>query len=126
MLVTVGIALGNRRGLDLFFLLLGGAAFCVAFAIPPVFNVISALPLFRVSINTRLLLILAFALSVLAGRGADLLMIVPAARARQIVKRVRLILILGIGGVAIVAASLLLVATTFQEKILDEARNRIV
>ena len=126
VLVTVAIALGNRRGLDLFFLLLGGAAFCVALAIPPVFNVIGALPLFRVSINTRLLLILAFALSVLAGRGADLLMIVPAVRARQIVKRVRLILILGIGGVAIVAASLLLVATTFREKILDEARNRIV
>ena len=126
VLVTVAIALGNRRGLDLFFLLLGGAAFCVALAIPPVFNVIGALPLFRVSINTRLLLILAFALSVLAGRGADLLMIVPAARARQIVKRVQLILILGIGGVAIVAASLLLVATTFREKILDEARNRIV
>jgi hypothetical protein len=126
VLVTVAIMLGNRRGFDLFFLLLGGTAFCVTFAIPPVFNVINALPLFRASINVRMLLILAFALSVLAGRGADLLMLAPEAKARQVVKRVRLILILGIVVVALVAASLLLVATTFREKILDEARNRIV
>ena len=126
VLAGIAIALGARRGLDLFFLILGGLAFCVAYAIPPVFNLIHALPLFRVSLNTRSLLLLAFALSVLAGRGADLLMAAPEASARRVVKRGQTILIAGMAGVAIVAGALLLTVLGFRERILEEAKARIV
>ena len=126
VLAGFAIALGARRGLDLFFLVLGGLAFCVAYAIPPVFNLIHALPLFRVSVNTRLLLLLAFALSVLAGRGTDLLMAAPEASARRIVRRVLTILVAAIAAVAIVAGSLLFTVLNFRERILEEAGARIV
>ncbi|MBF8297602.1 MAG: hypothetical protein HW395_259 [candidate division NC10 bacterium] len=125
-LVGIAIALGARRGLDLFFLLLGGLTFCVAYAIPPVFNLIHALPLFRVSANTRLLLLLAFALSVLAGRGADLLMTAPEERLRRMLRRTWKILIAGMAGVAIVSAGCLVTVLSFREKILEEAKARIV
>lgn len=121
-LVGIAIALGARRGLDLFFLLLGGLTLCVAYAIPPVFNLIHALPLFRVSANTRLLLLLAFALSVLAGRGADLLMAAPEERLRRMVKRTWKILIAGMAGVAIVSGGCLVTVLSFREKILGEAK----
>jgi hypothetical protein len=126
VLVGFAIALGARRGLDLFFLLLGGLTFCVAYAIPPVFNLIHALPLFRVSANTRLLLLLAFALSVLAGRGADLLMTAPEERLRRMLRRTWKILIAGMAGVAIVSAGCLVTVLSFREKILEEAKARIV
>jgi hypothetical protein len=126
VLATFAIALGARRGIDLFFLILGGLAFCVAYAIPPVFNLVHALPLFRVSANTRSLLLLAFALSVLAGRGTDLLMAVPEERLRRMLKRTWKILIAGMAGVAIVAGSLLIATLSFREKILEETKARIV
>lgn len=126
VLAGVAVVLGPRRGLDLFFLLLGGLAFCVAYAIPPVFNVINALPLFRVSANTRLLLLFAFSACVLAGRGIDLLLDAPHARARLIVKRAQTILIAGMAGVAIVSVLLLFVVVSFREKILEAAIIRIV
>jgi len=107
VLASIAITLGPRRGTDLLFLILGGLAFCLAYAIPPVFNLIHALPLFRVSANTRSLLLLAFALSVLAGRGTDLLMAAPEARVRRIAKRALTILVGGMAGVAIVAGCLL-------------------
>jgi len=125
-LVGIAIALGARRGLDLFFLLLGGLTLCVAYAIPPVFNLIHALPLFRVSANTRLLLVLAFALSVLAGRGADLLMTAPEERLRRMLRRTWRILIAAMAGVAIVSAGCLVTVLSFREKILEEAKARIV
>jgi len=126
VLVGFAIALGARRGLDLFFLLLGGLTFCVAYAIPPVFNLVHALPLFRVSANTRLLLLLAFALSVLSGRGADLLMAAPEERLRRMLKRTWKILIAGMAGVAIVSGGCLVTVLSFREKILGEAEARIV
>lgn len=126
VLAGFAIALGARRGLDLFFLILGGLAFCVAYAIPPVFNLIHALPLFRVSVNTRSLLLLAFALSVLAGRGADLLIAAPEASARRIVRRALTILVTAIAAVAIVAGSLLFAVLNFRGRILEEAAARIV
>jgi len=126
VLAGIAIALGARRGLDLFFLLLGGLAFCVAYAIPPVFNVIHAIPLFRVSSPQRILLLLSFALSVLAGRGTDLLMAAPEASARQIVRRVLTILVAAIAAVAIAAGALLLTVLGFRERILEEAKARIV
>ena len=107
VLASIAITLGPRRGTDLLFLILGGLAFCLAYAIPPVFNLIHALPLFRVSANTRSLLLLVFALSVLAGRGTDLLMAAPEARVRRIAKRALTILVGGMAGVAIVAGCLL-------------------
>lgn len=125
-LVGIAIALGARRGLDLFFLLLGGLTFCVVYAIPPVFNLVHTLPLFRVSVNTRSLLLLAFALSVLAGRGADLVTAAPEASARRIVRRVLTILVAAIAAVAIVAGSLLFGVLNFRESILKEAAARIV
>jgi hypothetical protein len=126
VLAGVAVVLGLRRGLDLFFLLLGGLAFCVAYAIPPVFNIVNALPLFRVSANTRLLLIFAFSTCVLAGRGIDLLLAAPQPRARLIVKRAQTILITGMAGVVIVSVSLLFVVVSFREKILEAAKIRIV
>jgi hypothetical protein len=124
--VGIAVVLGARRRLDLFFLLLGGLAFCVAYAIPPVFNIIHALPLFRVSANTRSLLLLAFAICVLAGRGIDLLMAAPEPRVRRIVKGTQMILIAGMAGVAIVAGSFLFIVMSFRENILEQAKVRIV
>jgi hypothetical protein len=126
VLVGIAVVLGARRRLDLFFLLLGGLAFCVAYAIPPIFNIIHALPLFRVSANTRSLLLLAFAICVLAGRGIDLLMAAPEPRVRRIVKGTQMILIAGMAGVAIVAGSFLFIVMSFRENILEQAKVRIV
>ena len=126
LLAAIAVALGARRDLDLFFIILGGLAFCIAYAIPPVFNAIHALPLFRVTANMRSLLLLAFALSVLAGRGADLIMAVPEATARRILKWAQTILIAGMVGVAIVAVSLLLTVWNSRDKILDKAKAGIV
>jgi len=125
-LAAIAVALGSWRGLELFFISLAGLAFCVSYAIPPVFNVVQALPLFRVTANTRSLLLLAFALSVLAGYGADLITIVPEATARRIRKWTQTILIVGTVGVAIVVGSLLLTVLSFREKILSEARAQIM
>ena len=126
VLAGIAITLGGRRGLDLFFLLLGGLAFGVAFAIPPVLNVINVLPLYRVSSPQRILLLLAFALSVLAGRGTDLLMAAPEASARRVVRRVLAVLLTVTAAVAIVAGALLLTVLGFRERILEEAKVRIV
>jgi hypothetical protein len=126
VLAGIAITLGARRGTDLFFIVLGGLAFCVAFTIPPVVNVLHALPVFRASSPQRMLLLLAFAVCVLAGRGMDLLLAAPEAQARRIARRVWAILLAAMVSVAIVAGGCLLIAMSFRERILDEARARIV
>lgn len=126
LLAAITVACGTRRGLDLFFLILGGLAFCVAYSVPPIFNVIQALPLFRIAANTRSLLLLAFALSVLAGRGSDLIMAVPETMAKRILKYVQRILIAGTIGIVIVTGSLLLSLLFFREEILAEGKARIM
>jgi hypothetical protein len=126
LLAGLAIALGARRGLDLFFIVLAGLAFCTAYAIPPVFNAVHALPLFRVAANARALLLLAFALCVLAGRGADLLMGTPEPRARAALTWARRILVTAMVGVAVLTAGLLITVMSFREQILERARARIV
>ncbi len=125
-LAGMAIALGARRGIDLFFLILGGLAICVVFAIPPMFNVINAVPFFRVSSPQRMLLLLAFALCVLSGRGTDLLLAIPESQARRIVKRALTVLIAATAGVAILTTTLLLTVLIFRENILVEAKARII
>lgn len=120
-LAGIAIALRARRGIDLFFVVLGGLAFCVAYTIPPVSTTIHALPLFRVSANTRSLLLLAFALSVLAGRGVDLLMTAPEAKVRHILKAIQKLVAITATGVALIAACLLLGVIGFGDKLLEKA-----
>ena len=126
VLAGIAIALGARRGIDLFFVILGGLAFSVAHAIPPVFNVIRAAPLLGISSVQRMLLLQAFALSILAGRGADLLLASPDSRARRIVKRSQRVLIAGMMAVAIVTVGALVTVLSFRGKILEAAKARIV
>lgn len=125
LLAGLAIALGARRGLDRFFIVLAGLAFCTAYAIPPVFNAVHALPLFRVSVNARTLLLLAFALCVLAGRGTDLLTGTLDARARGILTWGRKVLVAAMVGVAVLTAGLLITVMSFREQILEWAKARI-
>jgi Bacterial membrane protein YfhO len=87
LLAGVAVVVGTRRGVELYFLVLTILAFCLVYRIPPVVNLIEALPLFSVSRNDRALLLFAFAVAVLAGRGADLLLTMRGEQSRIVVRR---------------------------------------
>jgi hypothetical protein len=129
-LITLALALvamrtRGRSGLELFFVLLAGVAFGAAYVIPPVFNVVQALPGFSVTANFRAVLLLAFALCVLAGRGVDILLGAPAADVRRTLVRVRAGLLLALTLVGLVTPVLVVAALSYREELVDAAQARI-
>jgi hypothetical protein len=112
-------------GIDRFFVVLGGVAFAVAYRIPPVANLIDALPLFRVTANFRALLVLAFALAMLAGRGAHLLLTAPASAVRPIARRAAAVLVVLAVGVGVLTALLAPVLESQRDRILEAGRSRL-
>jgi hypothetical protein len=108
LLAGVAVALGAWRGIDGFFVFLAGLAFGVAHQVPVVYNLVHALPLFRISANMRTILLMAFALAVLAGRGIDRLGALPERRVPAVLHRLRGALVLAAlamaAGVVYVAA----------------------
>lgn len=105
LLAGTGIALGARRGIDRFFLGLALLSFCVVYAVAPVYNLVHALPVFKVTFNERALLLWAFAMAVLAGRGLDLLLTGPEADVRRVARWA------GWAALALAAAGLLVAGT---------------
>ena len=125
-LAGLALAVAGLRGIDRFLAILGGVAFAVAYRIPPVANLGDALPLFRVTANSRALLVLAFALAMLAGRGAHLLLSAPASVVRPIVRRAEKLLVGVAIGVAILTALLLPMLETQRGRIMEMARSRLL
>ena len=125
-LAGLALAVAGLRGIDRFLAILGGVAFAVAYRIPPVANLVDALPLFRVTANSRALLVLAFALAMLAGRGAHLLLSAPASAVRPIVRRAEKLLVGVAIGVAILTALLLPMLETQRGRIMEMARSRLL
>jgi hypothetical protein len=124
VLVAVALGLGARRGVDLFFVALAALAFCLVYEISPIVNLINALPPFRTIQNARALLLLAFALAVLAGRGMDVLVSARDARAARLIGIGRALALAGLAGLAVVAAGLV-VARTFRATILETLKARV-
>jgi hypothetical protein len=71
-LMLAGVALVVRpRGERLAFAVLGAVAMCVVVGMPPVFEMVTALPVFSSGHNTRLTIVYVLALSLLAAWGVD-------------------------------------------------------
>jgi hypothetical protein len=109
ILAVTAVFLGAWRGIDGFFVALAGLAFGLAYELPVVYNLIHLLPLFRISVNLRTVVLLGFALAVLAGRGLDLLQALPGSRVPEVLRRIRVGLVLaslGVAGGAIYVAAI--------------------
>jgi hypothetical protein len=115
-LMLAGVALLVRpRGVRLAFALLGGVAICVVAGIPPIFEAITALPVFSSGHNTRLVTVYMLAIALLAAWGADDLV------AGRLSGRRRTVALAGAAALALLPALWVAVARTVSLDGLGEA-----
>lgn len=95
MLATAALVV-RRSALRIAFAVSGVLVACVVVGIPPVFQIVTALPGFKTSHNERMLIFVLFSLAMLAGYGLDDL------SARELPARARRRLIVGAAAVLVV------------------------
>lgn len=83
LLAAATFSFRNRRYVQWFFLGLAMLSLAMIYGLQPIQGLVSKLPFFDSSLNTRLFVILAFAVAVLAAIGADYLTRTDEARSRK-------------------------------------------
>ncbi len=125
-LAAATVFLGNRRGPEAFFVVLGVVSLSVAFSLPPVAQVMGGLPLFNVAANQYMLLLWAFSTAVLAGRGADLIRAASPEQSARFLRKARIAAVAGAAAIGALAGGALLSVAAFREPIMDFAERAAI